>query len=148
MFLFHMIGQHEHVDTFKLYSIIIYFRFVSAIIRKMMEGSRVSVIAELNELVGKINSNPEHIQNEKNRVYQFNIEEIGPVQLLIKNGQVEVVEGTTNDPEVTLKLSEKNFSKLLRDDLNTTVAFMTGGLKVDGNIGLALKLQEILKRYK
>lgn len=108
----------------------------------------MSVIAELNELVGKINSNPEHIQNEKNRVYQFNIEEIGPVQLLIKNGQVEVVEGTTNDPEVTLKLSEKNFSKLLRDDLNTTVAFMTGGLKVDGNIGLALKLQEILKRYK
>ena len=108
----------------------------------------MSVIAELNELVGKINSNPEHIQNEKNRVYQFNIEEIGPVQLLIKNGQVEVVEGTTNDPEVTLKLSEKNFSKLLRDDLNTTVAFMTGGLKVDGNISLALKLQEILKRYK
>lgn len=108
----------------------------------------MSVIAELNELVGKINSNPEHIQNEKNRVYQFNIEEIGPVQLLIKNGQVEVVEGTKNDPEVTLKLSEKNFSKLLRDDLNTTVAFMTGGLKVDGNIGLALKLQEILKRYK
>lgn len=108
----------------------------------------MSVIAELNEKVGKINSNPEHIQNEKNRVYQFNIDEIGPVQLLIKNGQVEVVEGTTNDPEVTLKLSEKNFSKLLRDDLNTTVAFMTGGLKVDGNIGLALKLQEILKRYK
>ena len=108
----------------------------------------MSVIAELNELVGKINSNPEHIQNEKNRVYQFNIEEIGPVQLLIKNGQVEVVEGTTNDPEVTMNLSEKNFSKLLRDDLNTTLAFMTGGLKVDGNIGLALKLQEILKRYK
>ena len=108
----------------------------------------MSVIAELNELAGKINSNPEHIQNEKNRVYQFNIEEIGPVQLLINNGQVEVIEGTTNDPEVTLKLSEKNFSKLLKDDLNTTVAFMTGGLKVDGNIGLALKLQEILKRYK
>ncbi|MGE7604383.1 SCP2 sterol-binding domain-containing protein [Peribacillus sp. NPDC097675] len=108
----------------------------------------MSVIAELNELVGKINSNPEHIQNEKNRVYQFDIEDIGTVQLLIENGQVEVVEGTANDPQVTLKLSEKNFSKLLKDDLNTTVAFMTGGLKVDGNIGLALKLQEILKRYQ
>ncbi|MGE7122021.1 SCP2 sterol-binding domain-containing protein [Peribacillus sp. NPDC046944] len=108
----------------------------------------MSVIAELNELAGKINSNPEHIQNEENRVYQFNIEEIGPIQLLINNGQVEVIEGTTNDPEVTLKLSEKNFSKLLKDDLNTTVAFMTGGLKVDGNIALALKLQEIVKRYK
>lgn len=115
---------------------------------KNLEGFQMSVIAELNQLVGKINSNPEHIRNEKNRVYQFDIEEIGPVQLLINNGQVEVVEGASNDPEVTLKLSEKNFSKLLRDDLNTTVAFMTGGLKVDGNIGLALKLQEIVKRYQ
>ncbi|MFJ7745430.1 SCP2 sterol-binding domain-containing protein [Peribacillus sp. NPDC097295] len=108
----------------------------------------MSVMLELNDLVGKINNNPEHIQHEKNRVYQFNIEDIGEVQLLINNGQVEVVEGASNEPEVTLKLSEKNFSKLLRDDLNTTLAFMTGGLKVDGNIGLALKLQEIVKRYQ
>ncbi|MFE0505254.1 SCP2 sterol-binding domain-containing protein [Peribacillus butanolivorans] len=27
------------------------------------------------------------------------------------------------------------------------MAFMTGGLKVDGNISLALKLQEIVKCY-
>ncbi|MGE7766353.1 SCP2 sterol-binding domain-containing protein [Peribacillus sp. NPDC096540] len=108
----------------------------------------MGVITELNELAGQINDNPEYIQNEKNRVYQFNIEEIGPVQLLIKDGQVEVVKGSSHDPEVTLKLSEKNFSKLLNDDLNTAVAFMTGGLKVDGNISLALKLQEIVKCYK
>jgi hypothetical protein len=60
----------------------------------------------LNELAEKINDNPEHMQNEKNSVYQFNIDEIGPVQLLIKDGQVEVVKGTSHDPEVTLKLSE------------------------------------------
>lgn len=108
----------------------------------------MGVMLELNELIGKINNNPEHIQNEKDHVYQFNIEEIGTVQLLIHNGQVQVVEGMTTNPEVTLKLSEKNLSKLLKDDLNTTVAFMTGSLKVDGNIGLALKLQEIVRLYQ
>ena len=108
----------------------------------------MSVMAELNELAGKINKNPSHIQNVENKVYQFNIEGIGPVQLLINEGQVEVVEGTPKEPVVTLKLSEKNFSKLLKDDLNTTVAFMTGGLKVDGNISQALKLQEIVKQYQ
>ncbi|MFJ7684002.1 SCP2 sterol-binding domain-containing protein [Peribacillus butanolivorans] len=75
------------------------------------------------------------------------IDEIGPVQLLIIDGQVEVVKGTSHDPEVTLKLSEGKLSKLLKDDLNTAMAFMTGGLKVDGNISLALKLQEIVKCY-
>ncbi|WMX56594.1 MULTISPECIES: SCP2 sterol-binding domain-containing protein [unclassified Peribacillus] len=112
-----------------------------------MEGLHIGVITELNKLAEKINDNPEHIQNEKNRVYQFNIDEIGPVQLLIKDGQVEVVKGTSHDPEVTLKLSEGNLSKLLKDELNTAIAFMTGGLKVDGNISLALKLQEFVKCY-
>ena len=49
-----------------------------------MEGLQIGVITELNVLAEKINDNPEHIQNEKNRVYQFNIDEIGPVQLLSK----------------------------------------------------------------
>ncbi|MGW6301122.1 SCP2 sterol-binding domain-containing protein [Peribacillus butanolivorans] len=66
---------------------------------------------------------------------------------MIKDGQVEVVKGTSHDPEVTLKLSEGNLSKLLKDDLNTAMAFLTGGLKVNGNISLALKLQEIVKCY-
>ncbi|WP_227938127.1 SCP2 sterol-binding domain-containing protein [Alkalihalobacillus deserti] len=32
--------------------------------------------------------------------------------------------------------------------LNTTMAFTTGQLKVDEKIGLALKLQEIVIKYK
>ena len=40
-----------------------------------------------------------------------------------------MVKGTSHNPEVTLKLSEGNLSKLLKDDLNTAMVFMTGGLK-------------------
>lgn len=78
----------------------------------------------------------------------MNLEESGPIQILLKDGKATVEEGAPNEPEVTLKLSDKNFSKLLKDDLNTTVAFMTGGLKVDGKMGSALKLQEIVKKYQ
>ncbi|WP_223192720.1 SCP2 sterol-binding domain-containing protein [Paenibacillus sedimenti] len=35
----------------------------------------------------------------------------------------------------------------MNDDLNTTMAFMLGSLKVEGLMVLALKLQEIIKRY-
>jgi putative sterol carrier protein len=108
----------------------------------------MSVREELNQLVEKINVNPEHIQGEKDRVFQINLAESGSFQLILKAGLIEVVEGTPLEPAVTLILNEANFSKLLKDDLNTTMAFMTGGLKVEGSIGLALKLQEIVKKYK
>jgi putative sterol carrier protein len=103
---------------------------------------------ELNQLVNKINANPEHIQGEKDRVFQIDLTESGSLQLVLNGGKVDVVEGTLHEAAVTLKLTESNFSKLLKDDLNTTMAFMTGGLKVDGSVGLALKLQEIVKKYQ
>lgn len=110
--------------------------------------SIMSVKTELKELAQKMNGNPEHIKDEKDRVFQVNLDESGTLQIVLKGGEVEIVDGTPHEAEVTLILSDKNFSKLLKDDLNTTVAFMTGGLKVDGKIGLALKLQEIVKKYQ
>ncbi|MCO5385631.1 SCP2 sterol-binding domain-containing protein [Desulfosporosinus sp.] len=108
----------------------------------------MTVRAELQELVEKMNANPEHIASEKDRVFQINLEESGELQIVFKAGQVQMVEGPAPDPEVTLIMNEKNFSKLLNDKLNTAMAFMTGGLKVEGKLGLALKLQEIVKLYQ
>ncbi|WP_080848452.1 SCP2 sterol-binding domain-containing protein [Cytobacillus gottheilii] len=108
----------------------------------------MSAIAELNELVSKMNENPEHIKNEKNRIFQVNLVQYGPLQMIIQDGRVLIKEGQAEQPEVILHLNEENFSKLLKDQLNTTVAFMTGGLKVEGKMGLALKLQDIVKKYQ
>jgi putative sterol carrier protein len=74
--------------------------------------------------------------------------ESGSLEIVLSAGKIGVVDGTPNEPAVTLILTENNFSKLLKDNLNTTMAFMTGGLKVEGNPGLALKLQEIVKKYQ
>lgn len=108
----------------------------------------MSATTELNALVEKMNANPERIKAEKDRVFQINLEESGSLQIVFKSGQVEVIEGAVHTPEVTLILNEKNFSKLLHDNLNATMAFMTGSLKVEGKMGLALKLQEIVKAYQ
>lgn len=108
----------------------------------------MSAVAEMQQMAKKMNENPEHIKDQKDRVFQVNLEESGPIQIILKDGQVSVAEETVLDPDVTLKLSDGNFSKLLKDDLNTTMAFMTGKLKVDGQMGLAMKFQEILKKYQ
>ncbi|MHB8075330.1 SCP2 sterol-binding domain-containing protein [Desulfosporosinus fructosivorans] len=108
----------------------------------------MSVKTELQALVEKMNANPVHIESEKDRVFQVNLKESGSLQLVLKGGRAEVFEENLGEPEVTLILSDKNFSKLLKDDLNATMAFMTGSLKVEGKMGLALKLQELVKLYQ
>jgi putative sterol carrier protein len=53
---------------------------------------------------------------------------------------------TASDAEadVTLTASADVFRAILEGDQSPTVAFMTGKLTVDGNMGLALKLSSVL----
>jgi len=108
----------------------------------------MTVKAELQALVEKMNANPVHIESEKDRIFQVDLKESGSLQIILKAGRVTVVEESLQPAEVTLILNEKNFSKLLKDDLNATMAFMTGSLKVEGKMGLAMKLQELVKLYQ
>lgn len=48
------------------------------------------------------------------------------------------------DADVTLTASRETFEGLLSGDVNPTMAFMTGKLKVDGSMGTAMKLGQIL----
>jgi putative sterol carrier protein len=49
-----------------------------------------------------------------------------------------------DDADVTLTADADVFRAILDGDMNPTMAFMTGKLSVDGNMGLALKLGSIL----
>lgn len=49
-----------------------------------------------------------------------------------------------DDADVTLSADAETFQSILEGDLNPTSAFMTGKLKVDGDMGLAMKLGAVL----
>lgn len=46
--------------------------------------------------------------------------------------------------EVTLTADAETFKSMMDGDTNPTSAFMTGKLKVDGDMGLAMKLASVL----
>lgn len=59
-------------------------------------------------------------------------------------------DGTESSPEIgnedkgeadtTIKISAENLEKLMKGSLDPTMAYMTGKLKVEGKMGVALKL--------
>jgi putative sterol carrier protein len=55
-----------------------------------------------------------------------------------------VVSNEDKDAECTIRLTLENFTKMLNGDLDATLAFMTGRLKVEGNMGIAMKLSSVL----
>lgn len=52
----------------------------------------------------------------------------------------EGVRAGDDDAEVTLTADAETFRGILEGDVNPTMAFMTGKLKIDGSMGLAMQL--------
>lgn len=55
------------------------------------------------------------------------------------------VSNEDEDADCTIKISKDNFLKLVEGDLEPTTAFMMGKIKISGAMGVAMKLQSLLK---
>jgi putative sterol carrier protein len=74
--------------------------------------------------------------------YLFEIEGAGTWTVDVDAGKVRVEEGGV-DAETTISASEDTFMQIVRGEQNPTSAFMTGKLKVKGDMGQAMKLQQL-----
>ena len=74
--------------------------------------------------------------------YLFDVDGAGKWTVDVNEGKVNVTEGG-NEADCTISVSEDNFEQLIRRDLNPTTAYMTGKLKVKGDMGAAMKLQKL-----
>ncbi|HHX50918.1 MAG TPA: SCP2 sterol-binding domain-containing protein [Clostridia bacterium] len=81
-----------------------------------------------------------------NGIYQFDLTGDKGIQFFISfaNGKGTFGEGINEGANITLTVSDENFAKILEGKLNPNLAFMTGKLKIKGDMQLALKLQAIL----
>jgi putative sterol carrier protein len=61
--------------------------------------------------------------------------------LVIKNGEVSTAD---SDADCTIKISLDDFESLVAGDLNPTMAFMTGKIKVEGDMSVAMALSQLI----
>ena len=74
--------------------------------------------------------------------YVFEIDGAGTWKVDVEDGDVSVSEGD-GDVDATISASEETFAQIASGDLNATTAYMTGKLKVKGDMGAAMKLQKL-----
>jgi putative sterol carrier protein len=84
---------------------------------------------------------PDRIEG-MNNTYVFDIEGAGAWTVAIADGTITVTEGV-GEGDCTFSTSEENFEKIVAGEQNPTTAYMTGKLKIKGDMGAAMKLQKI-----
>lgn len=64
----------------------------------------------------------------------------------LKTGQGRATEGRFDDLEedITVTTSDENFAKLASGSLNPQSAFLSGKIKIQGSMALAMKLQPVM----
>lgn len=68
----------------------------------------------------------------------------GIFQVRVQSGKAELMAGAPNTPDITFTISETDFNSLWEGRLSAASAFLTGRLKIKGDLSLAFKLQGLL----
>lgn len=63
----------------------------------------------------------------------------------VANEAIDVKSGKHEKPNITITMKEGDYLDMVNGKLNGQMAFMTGKLKIAGDMGLALKLQSLFK---
>ena len=77
-----------------------------------------------------------------NNSYVFDIEGAGTWTVKVADGGVTVDGGDTGG-DCTISTSADTFEKVVQGEQNPTAAYMSGRLKIKGDMGAAMKLQKL-----
>lgn len=107
-------------------------------------GENKELLASLDKIKHLLS--PELVQKTKG-VYLFKISDSTPSDwcLDLKNGDGSLKEAEANQAaNCTMTMTSDVFNKMVKGSLKPTAAFMSGKLKIKGDMGLAMKLEKIM----
>ena len=82
-----------------------------------------------------------------NAIYQFDLSGDGGGKwaVTIKDETCSVKEGSADSPSITISMAAQDYLDMLSGKLNGQMAFMTGKLRIAGDMGLALRMQQLFQ---
>ena len=98
------------------------------------------------EINNRLQADPSKVQG-MNATYAFDLsgEESGQYHIALKDGSADVGQGAPENPNITITMKSEDFVDLATGKLDGTMAFMSGKIKIKGDMGLAMKLQSVLR---
>ena len=105
------------------------------------------VDAIMGKISGVIN---EELVKKTNSVFSFTLSDTKEEYFLdLKNGAGSCGPGAASSaPDATLTMSTENFNKMFSGQLKPAQAFMSGKLKISGNMGQAMKLEKLMGKLQ
>jgi putative sterol carrier protein len=102
-----------------------------------------SILGEL--LPQRLTENPERVEGLQ-AVYLFDLsgDDGGKWTMTCDGTSATIVEGEEGEIQCTISMDSGDFVDMIGGELNPQMAFMTGKLRVAGDIGLAIKIQAII----
>lgn len=113
--------------------------------QQVRRPSSVNIGQWLDKIRSGASEHPERFAGVEG-TFQFILqgEQGGAFYARLADGKAEIEEGRVDNPSVTVTLAADDFEALLEGKLNPVGAFMSGRLKLQGDIGLAMRLQNLL----
>ena len=109
-------------------------------------------MAVADDVKGIFNAMPQNFNADAakgmNSVIQFNLtgDGGGSYHVAINEGACTVGEGAHASPNMTMTMAAQDYVDMISGKLNGQMAFMSGKLKIAGDMGLAMKMQSLFKR--
>ena len=75
--------------------------------------------------------------------YRFVIEGEGEWLVVVRDGRACVTEGEAAAADATIRTTSEVFDRILSGQQNPATAYMSGKVKVDGDLGAVMKLQRL-----
>eukprot|EP01084_Bolivina_argentea_P060820 111119_1 len=99
------------------------------------------------EAVSKIIGNQE-FEDDLTSTFQFECTKGDQTsKWCIDPGNKKIIKGGIDEPTCTFCMSDEDFVKLMAKEVQAAELFMTGRLKLDGDMGEAMKFQSVMEGF-
>ena len=76
-------------------------------------------------------------------VFALSGDDGGSWTVTVADGKCDIAEGATDDPTATINMDASDYQDMISGNLNPMMAFMSGKIKVDGDLNTVMKFQSL-----